>query len=67
VAGLFLLVLLPIVAGIAIAVLGPGGFELSYSLAENILTNLALVGGWLAAVAAYADGRKGTSLADVFA
>ncbi|HEX4737841.1 MAG TPA: glycerophosphoryl diester phosphodiesterase membrane domain-containing protein [Allosphingosinicella sp.] len=67
VAGLFLLVYLPLLASFAVAMLTPLGFSLPSSLAENVLTNLALIGGWFAAVAAYGNGKGENRLAEVFA
>ncbi|HEX5185216.1 MAG TPA: hypothetical protein VFW19_18930 [Allosphingosinicella sp.] len=65
VAGLFLLLYLPFVAGAALNVAAPRTLPLD--AVANILINLSLVGAWFGAVAVYADGKTGDRLADVFA
>jgi hypothetical protein len=67
VAGLFLLVASPWLVGLGSAAVAGDEVTPLSSLALNLPIDLSLVAGWLAAVAVYADGRGGESLADVFA
>lgn len=66
VAGLFLLVAVPWVAGLTIAVL-PTRLTLLSSLLSNGLLYLSIVTSWCAAAAVYREGRGDERLSEVFA
>jgi hypothetical protein len=67
VAGLFLLLFLPLLGALVAAFFLADDETLFSSLVLNVPTNLSMVAGWFGAVAVYSDGRRGEQLAEVFA
>jgi hypothetical protein len=66
-AGLFLLVLVPVFLSPASVFFEARGVTLLSSIVLNAPLNLSLVAAWLAAAAVYAEGKGSRQLADVFA
>jgi hypothetical protein len=66
-AGLFLLVSVPVLLSLTSTLFQAHGITLLSALLLNAPLNLSVVAAWLAAAAVYAEGKESHALADVFA